>query len=262
MTRYGTQGAMCIQQKGQPFVRNGILATLPPAELAQLRPFLNPVVLRQRAVIDGAGSPIEFVNFVESGLVSLRVGPAGSAVEFAMVGFRGATGLSALLGLPHAPCESVVLVEGKALQLPAETLLRVVQARAVCREHLLRQIHVQIAYSAQTALCGLRHDLTSRLASWVCLASYHLGGHVLPVTHEDISTLLGLHRSGVTDALSRLEQLGLLRKMRGVIALSDREGLRQIACACYGEIVAAHDAARRPDGDVPARFESDGGRRQ
>src|SRR5437868_11824215 len=119
MTRYGTQGAMCTQPKSQPFVRNGILATLPPAELAQLRPFLNPVVLRQRAVIDEAGSPIEFVNFVESGLVSLRMGAGASAVEFAMVGFRGATGLSALLGVPNAPCESVVLVEVKALQFPA-----------------------------------------------------------------------------------------------------------------------------------------------
>ena len=136
------------------------------------------------------------------------------------------------------------------------------QARAVCREHLLRQIHVQIAYSAQTALCGLRHDLTSRLASWVCLASYHLGGHVLPVTHEDISTLLGLHRSGVTDALSRFEQLGLLRKMRGVIELCDREGLGQIACACYSEIVAAHDAAGGRMEMRPPGFESDGGRRQ
>jgi hypothetical protein len=76
------------------------------------------------------------------------------------------------------------------------------------------------------------------------LACDAIESNVLPVTHDNISTVLGLRRAGITEALNRFEEEGLVSKMRGLLEIRDTAKLRQKACCCYGTIAAAYGRAR------------------
>ncbi|MBY5572318.1 winged helix-turn-helix domain-containing protein, partial [Rhizobium leguminosarum] len=59
-------------------------------------------------------------------------------------------------------------------------------------------------------------------------------GDNLTVTHEFLSLMLGVRRSGVTDHLHILEGRHAIRSTRGNIRILDREMLLDIAGGCYG----------------------------
>ena len=98
-------------------VQNHFLATMPPADFEQLRPYLRLVELKRHAVIHETNKPVDAVYFVESGLIS-RVArtQADGAVEVAMVGRSGLVGLSVVLGtmmaLRGTDIVRVPLIEG------------------------------------------------------------------------------------------------------------------------------------------------------
>lgn len=90
--------------------------------------------------------------------------------------------------------QSVVLCPGNAHRIRVEDLQRVMNERPEIRERLSRYVQAQALHCAQTGLCGVRHDREKRLANWLCLASDALDAHVLPVTHDYLSSVLGLRR--------------------------------------------------------------------
>jgi CRP-like cAMP-binding protein len=241
-------------------IRNGILRNFALADLACIGPFLKPVALKERAVLQEPRKRVEHINFVETGIVSLRTIATGCFLETAMVGSRGAVGASVALGADTAMHQSIVLVSGSALRIHADDLRRLMIERLQIREHLLRYIQALMVHGSQTALCGVRHDLEQRLACWLCIACDALDGDVLPITHDHLSTILGLRRSGLTQSLIRFEEEGLIRKSRGAMRVRERSLLQQKACGCYGVIASAYDWAKSlgcsaPDSDVAARFQ-------
>ena len=228
---------------GRYNLRNSILSGLPPDEFDAIRPLLSPFHLRERAVLQEHKKRIQHVDFIESGIISSRTVASGSILETAMLGFRGATGISVTLGWNQSLCQTTVVAAGTALRIDVDDLQRVMRAHPVIREHLLRHVHALIVHTAQNALCGTRHKLEQRMACWLSLAHNALGGCVLPITHDDLSIILGLRRASVTEALSRFESRGLIRKTRGVIELTDCGSLKQMACVCFHIIENAYLAA-------------------
>ncbi len=235
---------MLGQSNGQTIVRNAILSKLSLPDFATIRPLLHSVVLKERMILHEPKKRVEHVHFIESGIVSLRTLAAGSILETAMVGCRGAVGVSVVLGGHVTIHQSIVLFPGSALIIHSEDLHRVLGECPQIRSHLLRYVQTLIVHGAQTALCGVCHDLEQRLACWLCLACDALDGRVLPITHDCLSTVLGLRRAGVTEALIRFEEQGLIRKMRGVLQVDDRQRLEQVACSCYGIIANSYVAPK------------------
>jgi len=66
------------------------------------------------------------------------------------------------------------------------------------------------------------------------MANDRLDGDQVPLTHEFLSTMLGVRRPGVTQALSLLEKKGLIEARRRAISIRDRAGLRKISNGAYG----------------------------
>lgn len=222
------------------FVRNAILSGISLQDLAAIGEFLEPIVLRERMILQEPKRQLDHVYFIESGLISLRIVAAGSVLETAMIGHQGAVGASLLVGWHLPTQQSVVLFPGTAHRIRVEDLRVLINERPEIREHLSRYVQSLSLHCAHTGLCGVRHDREKRLASWLCLASDAVGADVLPVTHEYLSAVLGLRRAGVTETLIRFEEQGLIRKMRGVLQIDQRKRLEQKACGCYKLISGAY----------------------
>jgi CRP-like cAMP-binding protein len=86
---------------------------------------------------------------------------------------------------------------------------------------------------AQTALANGRHKLEERLARWLLMAHDRVDGDELPLTHEFLSLMLGVRRSGVTVALKILEREGMVKARRGGVTITDRGGLEECANGAY-----------------------------
>ncbi|TWB46988.1 Crp/Fnr family transcriptional regulator [Bradyrhizobium sacchari] len=221
-------------------LKNAILARFSLQDRAAIAQFLEPIVLRERMILQDPRGHLEYVYFIESGLVSLRIVGAGSILETAVIGHRGVIGASLLLGAHLSTHQSVVLFTGTAYRIPVEDLRSVMAECPQIREQLSRYVQALSLHCAQTGLCGVRHDREKRLATWLCLASDAFGAHVLPVTHGYLSSLLGLRRASVTETLTRFQQQRLLRKTRGVLQIDERKALEQKACGCYKLISDAY----------------------
>ncbi|PIT06094.1 hypothetical protein TSA1_15305 [Bradyrhizobium nitroreducens] len=226
-----------------PAIRNGILTKLSLSDFDSLRSYLQPIVLDRGSVLNEAHREIEFIYFVETGLVSLLTFSRGNILETGLVGRHGAVDASIALGVGTSIHKSVVLMPGKALRVRGEDLQRSMQSRPLVRERLLHYVQSLMIHGAQTALCGVRHELEQRLASWLCLACDALGHETLAITHDHLAFILGLRRPGVTNALMRFEELGLVRKARGVLHVRERRALEQRTCTCYNAIMTAYEPA-------------------
>jgi len=53
------------------------------------------------------------------------------------------------------------------------------------------------------------------------------------MTHEFLSSMLGVRRTGVTETAAKLRRLGVIRYRQGEIALLDRPALESASCECY-----------------------------
>jgi Mn-dependent DtxR family transcriptional regulator len=62
-----------------------------------------------------------------------------------------------------------------------------------------------------------------------------VGNDTFSVTHEFLSIMLGVRRTGVTDTIHILEGKGLIQIRRSEMTLLDKEGLKAFAGASYGQ---------------------------
>ncbi|WP_334397708.1 helix-turn-helix domain-containing protein [Bradyrhizobium sp. AZCC 2289] len=75
------------------------------------------------------------------------------------------------------------------------------------------------------------------------MASDAFGAHVPPVTHDHLSSALGLRRPGVTESLIRFEEHGLIRETRGLLQIDERRCLEERACSCYKLIASTYGSS-------------------
>src|SRR5262249_5954497 len=110
-------------------VRNRVLASLNPSSFHRLTPYLTPVALERRAVLQDHFHRIEHVHFIERGVASLYARTrADGPVEVAMVGPFGFVGVAAILGNARSPHRCLMQVEGEALRIGVPELLDAMQA--------------------------------------------------------------------------------------------------------------------------------------
>jgi hypothetical protein len=235
-------------------IKNSVLRTFSLQDFNCIRPFLQPVTLRARSVLQESNKHVEHVNFIETGVVSLRTLATGSILETALVGCHGVEGVAVALGVGKSFHRSIVLVSGNAVRICADDLRRSMEERPQIRVHLLQCVRSLMIHSSQIALCGVRHQLEQRLACWLCLACEALDGDVLPITHDHLSIILGFRRAGVTETLERFEKQGLVRKTRGNLQIRDREMLEGKACCCFRIIQNAYKPIKSSECVVPRIF--------
>ena len=215
-------------------VQNRILACMSPELFDCVRPHLQPVELPRRALLQEHNRQIDHIYFIERGVASLlartqRDGP----VEVAIVGRLGFVGVAAILGTMRSPNRCLMATPGEALRIGCKDLQRIMLETPGVRCHLLNYVHALLIQNTQTALCNVRHQLEERLCRWLLLAADRLDGNVIPLTHDQLSMILGVRRAGVTTALAKLYEDGAVIKTRGTVEIVDRAVLEKKTCQCY-----------------------------
>jgi CRP-like cAMP-binding protein len=214
----------------EPTFANAILDSLHGAAKVALEASLERVVLRHGEVLDVAGQPIGHVYFPIEGLISIFAGTtAATRIEVASIGCDGMTAPGILLGDRICHGQTLVQAAGSAWRISASALLRVAEADAGLRRHLLHQVGMALRHLADTASYSGRATIVERLARWLLQATRRLGGRRLDLTHDALAEILGVRRPSITTGLQTLEGRHLIRSTRRAIVVLDPAGLAELA---------------------------------
>ena len=221
---------------------NHILAALPLEDYEHLLPDLEPVPLPLGCTVHGAGERERYLYFLTAGIVSrVFVTENGASAEYALAGREGVIGVASFLGGESTPGEAVVLSAGYAYRLGAIALQREFQRDSALPRLLLRYTQALVAQTGQVAVCNRFHSLEQRLCRWILSCLDRLPSSELTMTQELIAGMLGVRRVGVTEAVGKLQEAGLVHCSRGHIAVLDRPGLEARVCECYVVVRRANE---------------------
>jgi CRP-like cAMP-binding protein len=202
----------------------------------RLRSSLHSLELKKGAILQDSYRPLQFVYFIEGGLVSIIARTDEGSMELATVGRTGFIGLGAVLGSTNALQRACVQIPGKALRLSASDLPRLMLERPSIRSDMLWHTQSLIVQQSRTAYCNAKHNTESKVARWLLIAQDNLESDVVCTTHDVLSQLLNATRPGITQTMSKLSADGVILASRGAIQIRDRSALVQRACQCYGLI--------------------------
>lgn len=222
--------------------RNKILAALPRDEYDRLLPHLTPISLPIGTTLYETEDRIRYVYFVGGAVVSLVTHmEVGASVEVGLVGNEGMVGLSVVLGDAVAQNHAVVQIADGAMRMKTGALREELKRGGRLQYLLLRYSLSLFKQVSQTAACNRNHHLAERLARWLLLCQDRVGGDELTLTQEFLAQMLGTRRSRVSEAAITLQDAGLIRYSRGHVRITNRKGLEEFACECYGVVKAESD---------------------
>ncbi len=231
--------------------QNRLLAALPAADLERVVPNLEPVSLPLGTVIYEAGDELRGIYFLTAGIVSLLyVMENGASAEIAVVGSEGLVGIALFMGGQSTPSRAIVQSAAEGFELKAEVLMAEFDRGGALQHLLLRYTQALITQMAQTAVCNRHHTVEQQLCRWLLLSLDRLPSHELRMTQALIADMLGVRREGVTEAASKLQNIGLIRYSRGHIAVLDRPGLEAHVCECYAVVKRESDRLLPSDADA------------
>jgi CRP-like cAMP-binding protein len=223
--------------------QNQILRSLPSDAHAFIAEFCTSVELAQQAVIYAPGAPVDFVYFLESGMVSLLTnGTDGRAIKTGVVGREGLLGSTVVLGAPETDGQAVVQVGGWALCMPAPQFLQAYRRFPILTGLVNQHVGLLLFQARQNALCHALHSIESRFCRWILQSSDRLDSNVLELTQESCSQILGVQRTSVSMIAHALQLAGSIRTRRGKIEILNRESLQRTACACYEKVKRRFDS--------------------
>jgi CRP-like cAMP-binding protein len=207
--------------------RNLLLKGMSEADFALLEPSLQAIDLPLRMTLEARNKRVEHVYFLERGIASVVANGSGRpGIEVGIIGREGMTGISLLLGNgDRVPNETYIQMEGHGQRIRADAMRKAIDQSNELHRQLLHFVHAFLTQTTRTALANGRSKIEERLARWLLMACDRADGDDLRLTHEFLSIMLGVRRSGVTTALQELERRGLITYKRGIITIVDRKGL-------------------------------------
>lgn len=183
------------------------------------------------------GAPIRNVYFPIDGVVSIvSLTEEGSIAEAYTVGRDGVAGAEVLLGTDRIVHRSMIQVPGVFYRMDVADYLNFVRTDEEFNRVMHLYLHCLLTLAGQSASCHLLHGLAERCARWLLITHDRVGKDSFDLTHDILSTMLGVHRPAVTLAAGALQKAGLIKYSRGCITVMDRERLEQASCECYGVV--------------------------
>ena len=219
-----------------------MLASLPRRDRQRILMAGEQATLALADVLCKPQERIRSVYFPTDGFISLVAPMEGyGSLEVGMVGDEGMLGISLILEVNISPLHCVVQGAGSALRLSAAAFRRELERSDALEQTLKRYLYVLRSQLAQMAGCTRFHVVEARLARWLLMSQDRAHADAFPVTQEFLAYMLGVRRVGVTKAANALRKRKLIAYGRGNMAILDRRGLEDVACACYAAVKDAYD---------------------
>jgi len=229
-------------------IPNVILSQLPAEEYAVLAKHLVPVELPLEKHLSEPNQPIEYIYFVNSGLISTdAISLKGEQVEVGVIGREGFSGLAALLDQPQMSHTVVMQGAGEGFRIRSAVVRNEFLNGGTLQKLVHAFAYLQLVQITQSVLCNRMHEVEARLARWLLSSADRMQSEYLQLTQEFLSQMLGVQRSTVTVAAGELQRKGLIGYSRGRIHIVDRAGLAARACECYAIVNESYDRILKKD---------------
>jgi CRP-like cAMP-binding protein len=234
----------------QSFTRNRLLGLMSAGDFALLQPHLERVELKQGYVLFESDTPIEHAYFLEGGVGSIVAGrPNEDEIEVGVYGREGMSGLPLVLGADRTADRSFIQINGStALRTKAEDFTAAIGKSETLRTLLLPFAQVMTLQATRTIAANAFLELPGRLARWLLMCHDRVDGDTLALTHEFLSIMLAVRRSGVTVTMHALEATGAISARRATVIVRDRGPLEELAGEYYGAPEAAYRSMIGPFG--------------
>jgi DNA-binding transcriptional regulator YhcF (GntR family) len=223
----------------RPF--NNLLRRLSASDFALIAPHLAHEEAEANELLYNPGDDVEVVHFpCGPSLASFMVpNEDGRDVETILVGREGAVGGIVSEGYLPAYTRIIVKFGGPFVRLPVGKLDAAKTKSTTLRNVFARYADCMLAQMFQSTACNAIHSIEQRTAKWIISAMERTDGDVVPLTHEQLATLLGVGRSYTSRVIQTFKAEGILETRRGSILVRNREAVRIRACLC-NEAVKNH----------------------
>ena len=219
-----------------------MLAQLPQAEYEALAKFLVPVDLPLHQKLSDPNRPIEYVYFLNTGLISTdAMTEKGETVEVGLIGREGFAGLPALLDQPQMSHVVVMQGIGEGLRIRSSIVREQFLKGGMLQQLVHSFAYLQLVQTTQSVLCNRMHSVDERLARWLLSSADRMESESLNLTQEFLAQMLGAQRSTVTVAAGNMQRDGLIGYSRGKIQILDRPKLEAATCECYGIVRSSYE---------------------
>lgn len=235
--------------------RNAILSQLPEEEYAALARHMLAVDLPLEKRLSEPNQPIEYIYFLNNGLISTdAMTKQGESVEVGVIGREGFSGLPALLNQPQMSHVVVIQGIGDGFRIRS-TVVREEFLKGGMLQRLVHSFaYLQLVQMTQSVLCNRLHQVEARLARWLLTSADRMESDTLSLTHEFLAQMLGVQRSTVTVAAGDLQRAGLINYSRGKVEILNRKPLVALACECYGIVTSSYERMLQIDRDNSLRY--------
>lgn len=228
-------------------MRNRLIAALPSDERDRLLTQCRPVDLPNERVLLAPGENVRYAYFPTDGVVALlMVMEDGTPVEVATVGPEGFVSVESVLSTDQSPYEVTCQTPVQALRADVQELRARSREDATLRDLLLRYAAVVFSCTGRSLACKLNHRVEQRLARWLLMTRDRVRDDELPMTHDTLARMLGVHRPTISQAADGLRARGLITYHRGLITITDREGLQSASCEHYQEFCEVYEELLGP----------------
>src|SRR5260221_5625296 len=214
---------------------NNLLRRLNSADFALVAPHLAEVDGIAGDVLYSPGDDVEIVHFpCGPSLVSFLVpNEDGRDVETILIGREGAVGGIVSQGYLPAYTRIMVKFAGPFVRLPVGKLGAANKQSPTLSNVFARYADCMLAQIFQSTACNAIHSIEQRTAKWIISAMERTDGDdVVPLTHEQLATLLGVGRSYTSRVIQTFKAEGTLETRRGSILVLNRDALRVRSCLC------------------------------
>jgi DNA-binding transcriptional regulator YhcF (GntR family) len=221
---------------------NNLLRRLSSADFALIAPHLVQQEAKAGDLLYNPGDDVETVHFPCGPSLATFLVPNedGRDVETILVGREGAVGGIVSQGYLPAYTRIMVKFGGPFVRLRVAKLEASKTKSATLRNVFARYADCMLAQIFQATACNAVHSIEQRAAKWIISAMERTNGDgVVPLTHEQLATLLGVGRSYTSRVIQTFKAEGVLETRRGSILIRNRDALQIRACLC-NEAVKNH----------------------
>jgi hypothetical protein len=214
---------------------NNLLRRLNDCDFALIAPHLTQDESTSDDMFYDPGDHVDTVHFPCGASLASYLVPNedGRDVETILVGREGAVGGIVSLGYLPAYTRITVKFGGLFVHLPINRLDAAKTVSASLRNVFARYADCLLAQMFQSTACNAVHSIEQRTAKWIISAmERNEGSNIVPLTHEQLATLLGVGRSYASRVIQIFKAERILETRRGFIVVRDLEALGARACRC------------------------------